>query len=52
MDATVKDYTFTGFSGVAGMKPLKLTDEMRRQIEKDIAEDKRSPIVTIISTKK
>lgn len=49
IDATVKDFEFKGFSGVAGTKPLKLTDEMRSQIEKDIAEDKRSPIVTIIS---
>ncbi|MGI9242948.1 MAG: hypothetical protein ACR2RV_19270 [Verrucomicrobiales bacterium] len=49
MDATVKDFQFKGFSGTAGMKPLNLTEEMLKQIEEDIAEDKRAPFVTIIS---
>lgn len=49
MDATVEDFQFKGFSGIAGRKPLDITDEMLSQIKKDIAEDKRAPFITVIS---
>lgn len=49
LDAKVTKGIFGGFSGVAGLKPLKITDEMRKQIRSDIKEDKRSSIITATS---
>ncbi len=47
LEATVEDGVLKGFDSAAGIKPLKITKEMRAQIKMDIKEDKRSSLVTI-----
>lgn len=47
MDVDVKEGECQGFSGVAAIEPLTITDAMRQQIKQDIAADQRSPHVTV-----